>query len=139
MPISTIVTENLSEKIEVVNSNTTLAEVRKVWKTLSDQKKAQNSMRQYLIFANEELEFEQNTIKIKVENQVQLDLLNEIKADVMEFIRHQLQNNLIQLEAIISETIAKKNLYTNQDKYNHLLEKFPLLDDLKKRLGLEVK
>jgi len=139
LPTALIISENLSEKIEVVNSNTTLAEVRKVWKELADQKKAQNLMRQYLIFANEELDFEGNTIKIKVENQVQLDLLNEIKADVMEFIRHQLKNNLILLEAIISETIAKKNLYTNQDKYNHLLEKFPLLDDLKKRLGLEVK
>ena len=54
------------------------------------------------------LEFPNSTNKIEVERQ---------KTDLLQFIRLSLQNYSIDLDISVNESIEKKFVYTNEEKY----------------------
>jgi len=73
-----------------------------------------------------------------LENEVQQDMLFALKVEVLEFLRRKLSNNTLYLNPVIvhQETSAKP--YTAKDKYNKLAEKYPVIEDLRKTLGLDL-
>ena len=75
------------------------------------------------------LVYPNNTIKTEVER---------VQHDILSFIKDKLQNYEITLEIIVNETVEKKYAYTPIEKYDKLIEKNPLLDTLRKELGLEL-
>ena len=75
------------------------------------------------------LVYPNNTIKTEVER---------AQHDILSFIKDKLQNYEIALEIIVNETAEKKYAYTPIEKYDKLIEKNPLLDTLRKELGLEL-
>lgn len=68
---------------------------------------------------------------------MQEDVLNSIKPDLLEFIRNKINNSDIQLESEIAKDETVKLMYTSNDKFRYLSEKYPLLADMKKRFGLD--
>jgi DNA polymerase-3 subunit gamma/tau len=92
-----------------------------------------------MILNSRELIFgENNTVTIKLENQILVDRFNQVKTDLGEFIRKRLGNVSFKMEAILLEKEEKKSLYTASDKYQYLVSKNPLLEDLKVKLGLDL-
>lgn len=78
------------------------------------------------------------TIKLRLDNFVQLDLLNTLKPDLLKYLRHGLLNSNIMLEAIIAtDETSKKMIYTSNDKFKYLAEKYPILEEMKKKFGLD--
>ncbi len=75
------------------------------------------------------LVYPNNTIKTEVER---------AQHDILSFIKDKLKNYEIDLEIIVNETAEKKYAYTPIEKYDKLKEKNPLLDTLRKELGLEL-
>jgi len=75
------------------------------------------------------LEYPNNTIKLDVER---------AKHDLLSYIKEELQNFEIDLEITVNETETKKYAYTPQEKYERLKEINPLIEDLRKELGLEL-
>lgn len=76
-------------------------------------------------------------IRIQLDNNIQLDQLNSFKGDFLVYLRKNLNNNLIMLETSIAPTENKKVIYTSDDKLKYLTEKYPIVEDLRKRLGLD--
>jgi DNA polymerase-3 subunit gamma/tau len=77
-------------------------------------------------------------IEIVFSNQAQQDdFAKNIKQDMTEFIRQELKNDNISIEMIISEKEQKNLLYTDEDKFKHLLAKNPSLGKLKQQLNLD--
>lgn len=77
------------------------------------------------------------TIKIVLDNFVQMDQLNAFKPDLLEYLRTKIDNSGLNLEAEISQEQEVKMIYTSNDKFKYLSEKYPLLEEMKKRFGLD--
>jgi DNA polymerase-3 subunit gamma/tau len=74
---------------------------------------------------------------VHLHNHFQETLINTIKVDILTFLREKLANNRIQLTGEHTAVDDKKVIYTNREKFDHLVEKNPKLKDLKERLGLD--
>lgn len=61
-----------------------------------------------------------------------------MKLDLLTFLREKLGNDTIQLGGEIKTVAAgKKVLYTNREKLDHLMEKNPVVKELKDKFGLD--
>lgn len=129
------------EKVEVdtsIRNQFSISELKNYWNEFALMMKKQKRDIEYLILINREMELDENfTIRIQLDNLVQLDQLNAFKTDLVEYLRKNLKNNLIMLESTVSANETKKIIYTSDDKLKHLSEKHPIVNELKKRLGLE--
>lgn len=81
---------------------------------------------------------EDSTIKLLLTNQVQVDLLTQIKQDLAVLLRQKLQNTSIQLQYELVENQQERRPYTAQEKFEFLAKKNPALWELKERLGLDL-
>lgn len=147
MPKLTSLREELSapakeeESIEIdtsVRNEFSVSNLKNLWNDYAFRMKKEKKDIEYVILANRELDVDETfNIKIKLDNLIQMDQLNGFKTEFVEYLRKNLRNNLIMLEASISATESKKIIYTSDDKLKYLTQKYPILDELKKRFGLE--
>ncbi|MEN7547042.1 hypothetical protein AAG747_03940 [Rapidithrix thailandica] len=80
-----------------------------------------------------------NTIQGMVFQEGSLQV-QSLKAEVASFLRNCLANDYITIHSEIKETETKKErrLYTQHEKFNYLAEKYPILVDLRNKLGLDL-
>jgi len=76
-------------------------------------------------------------IGITLESQLQVDLFQEIKSDLLLFLRNQYKTKKIGIEEIIEEQQIQSKPYTNDDKFKFMLQKNPALAKLKQNLNLD--
>lgn len=77
-------------------------------------------------------------VEILIENKIQYDELISERVYILNYIRTKLKNFSITLEPIIAEVNAERKLYTSKDKYQHMVEKNPNLDELRKAFNLDL-
>lgn len=131
---STTEEKTVEPERQVENKPFTIEQLQEAWKAFAEQRKKYKAEYQLL---TQEFEVHDSTIVVHLLNPVQETLLNEIKSDLMQFIRERLQNYSIQVTGEHKNTDNKKVIYTNREKFEHLAEKNPLLLELKERLGLD--
>lgn len=78
------------------------------------------------------------TICITITNDVQLQLLNNMRQDMLDELRQLLSNKQTQLSIVVSETSSETKAFKPDDKFKMLAEKNPFLMELKKRFDLSV-
>jgi hypothetical protein len=80
-----------------------------------------------------------NLIVVTLLSPVHDTMLNSIKAELAAFLRERLKNNTIQItgELKVAGDDDKKVYYTARDKFDYLVEKNPVLKEMKDRLGLD--
>ncbi len=81
---------------------------------------------------------EAHTLLLKLDNQIQMDSLNNMRMDLLEFLRRNLNNRHIQVKAELGAVEIRKSIYTNLEKFKYLSQKHPVLTDLRTQLGLEI-
>ena len=81
---------------------------------------------------------ENNEIEFTLSNNLMKDQLKQEKVKILKYIRENLNNYSIQLKIIVNEKEEKKFAYTPLEKYNKLLEKNPMLKQLKDTFQLEL-
>ncbi len=108
-----------------------------VWKQLSDEKKAEGKMSEYMILHRPVQLTADNEIQLTVENHVQIEQFNSFRAEFMAALRQRLGNNRINVKIEVKTSAEGVKLYTSLDKYNYLAERYPILPEIKKRLGLD--
>ena len=77
------------------------------------------------------------TIRLEIINSYQLHMIERVQTELIEFLREQLKNKHIKLRTEVVKPEDKKMVYTNTEKFNYLAEKYPMMNELRKRLGLE--
>nr|WP_294895998.1 DNA polymerase III subunit gamma/tau [uncultured Pedobacter sp.] len=77
-------------------------------------------------------------IELQIENKLQENELTFEKIDLLNYLRTKLLNFHISLEAVITEIKEGKKLYTSKDKYQHMAEKNPALDEFRKVFNLDL-
>jgi DNA polymerase III subunit gamma/tau len=84
---------------------------------------------------------ENTVIRIEMKNRDQMEDFNSsIKNDLEKFLRREMQNDLITIEAQLIETIddGQVRLYTSEEKFKYLNQKNPLLSKFRQELNLEL-
>ncbi|MGV3685405.1 MAG: DNA polymerase III subunit gamma/tau [Daejeonella sp.] len=77
-------------------------------------------------------------IELIIENKVQEELLMSEKVDLLNFMRTELKNFGIELTTRQVEPTAKRRLYTSTEKYSHMVEKNPKLEEFRRRFNLDI-
>ncbi len=94
-----------------------------------------------MVFTNTQPQkVEEGWLYVGFTNPLQESILLELKWELMEFFSKKLNGQKIGFKTVLIEedkTNTKKVLYTDEDKLRYLSEKHPLVDELKKRMGLD--
>lgn len=82
---------------------------------------------------------ESGIISFHIDNNLQEQKINEIKNELIDYLKKELKNNQIDLKLIISEIEEQNNkLYTAEDKFKHMLSKNENLSILKQEFNLDL-
>jgi DNA polymerase III subunit gamma/tau len=79
-----------------------------------------------------------DTILLKVPNSFQLVAIDNIRQELVLFLRKKLNNRNILLKSEAIKIESHKRIYTNSEKFEYLAEKYPKLRNLKQRFDLDV-
>lgn len=107
------------------------------WQKYAEQVKAAGRQGEYIVLKEEPELPGGHKVQVRISNTVQKDFFEKAKPAAQAYMRQALQNSQISLEYIIVKEEEGKRLYTGQEKFGYLLKKYPHLQDLKERLGLE--
>lgn len=111
----------------------------KFWNQYAEDKKKEGKINIFTIMtANPPVLLENFVIELLIENKIQEELLVTEKVDLLNFLRRELKNFGIQLITKQAESTGKKRLYTSSEKYNHMVEKNPKLEDFRRRFNLDI-
>ena len=143
--VSSSINKEENDKTELPVSKTIndkpldLVIIQNFWNELTEEKKIQNKINDYIILNNRKLELDGNTIKFGVENAFQVDYLNIFRTEIIEFLRAKTDSSILNLEYWIEKKVEnERKAYTPSEKYQYLLAKFPTLGELRTKLGLDL-
>lgn len=109
-------------------------QLRAVWNTYAEQRKKFQAEYQML---SQPYRVDDNVIVVELLSPVHDTMLNNIKSELTGFLRDQLRNHTIQVRGEVLADDEKKIIYTNREKFDFLVEKNPILRELRDRLGLD--
>ena len=81
---------------------------------------------------------EGNLITLELPSSMNKIELKEQKNELLKHVRNSLENHEIELEISVNESIEKKFIYTNEEKYEKLKEKNQSLEILRKTFNLDL-
>ena len=91
-----------------------------------------------LSIASCEAEIRQDSqLVVKISNQIQADDISVVKNEMVNYLKRELQNSTIDFIIEITQTVTKKRLYTDTDRFKYLCDKNPLLEQLKQKFSLD--
>ncbi len=128
--------ENSAEKENIRETEVTPALLAEVWAKFKNSRKTKAQELNVLSQAYE-LSEDQKTITISLTNSIQLDILSEIRSDLMVFLKNELDNDTIQIEGKVQKDENKNILYTNKEKFEHLAKKYPIVKELQQTFKLD--
>ncbi|MBW6499185.1 MAG: DNA polymerase III subunit gamma/tau [Bacteroidales bacterium] len=108
------------------------------WKTLAETF-TEDSQSLYVAMTNYEPSITPSgMIRVKVDNAIQENLIYERKAELLGYLRKELNNYAIQLETSIAETQRQQKAYLPKEKLDKFIEKNPDVEKLRKDLDLDL-
>lgn len=109
----------------------------KVWHAFADKAKADSKITLFtLMTANPPKLRDDFKVEVIVENAIQENLLSISKIDMLNDLRVKLKNFSIDLIPIQAESNVVRKPYTNQEKYQAMVAKNPLVDKLRQEFNL---
>ncbi|RAK63889.1 DNA polymerase III subunit gamma/tau [Hymenobacter edaphi] len=111
--------------------------LQQVWRELAEGRK-QISMSEFTILNRPVQADAQHVVRLQLENTVQLDQFNAFKPEFITALRQRTgyRSLSIQTEVTHQEHNAMR-LYTSSDRFEYLAQKFPVLLEMKQKLGLD--
>jgi len=109
-----------------------------VWQQLADERRAQDKMSDYMVLNRAVVADASHVITLTVDNPVQVVQFNEFRAEFMAELRRRTGHpGLTVLPEVAAAAPTGRKLYTSNDKFAYLAEKYPALQEMKQRLGLD--
>lgn len=128
---------NESDEI-TINQPLTKETLDKLFQQYAEQKKHEGKMMDFTLFNERGFDLNGNIVILKLDNEAQLHQLLPLKVPLSNFIKKNTGINITVEAEIMQSSEQKKRLYTSSDKFKFLAEQYPVLEDLKRRLGLEL-
>ena len=86
---------------------------------------------------NRTVDVQGTTVTVALANSIEEPLLQTILPDLLTYLRSKLSNSSIKVETVLKKEDVKRIAYTNKEKFDLLVEKNPIIKELKDRLGLD--
>lgn len=135
------ITENQvleSPKTELPIENQSFSELELIdkWQQFSD--KLGDKPRIFNTLTSKEPKLEgEHTVTFQIDNNLQEEKINDIRAELLDFLRVELKNSKIELKLLMDESVQESKLYTSEEKFKHLLSKNEELGRLKQEFNLD--
>jgi hypothetical protein len=115
-------------------------QVKMYWKQFAFQMKENGMETFYHALIKREPHFlEEEKFGLEVDNQIQIDYINPILGDFIDFLRKQLKNYQVELLLILSDNPNKEIKYlSGKDKFNAMARRNPNLHTLKNLFNLDI-
>lgn len=114
------------------------AELISVWKEYAEEFK-QRDLDIYTTLTRHTPKLEdKHVVNLKLDNKAQEHELTELKLELLGYLRQKLNNYHIDIKTFIEKDNEEKGVYTPADKFKKLAQKNPLLEELKKKLDLDL-
>jgi DNA polymerase-3 subunit gamma/tau len=82
---------------------------------------------------------ENNIVSFLIDNNLQEEKINEIRNELLAYLKSELKNSSVDLKLVISDKEEENNkLYTSEDKFKHMLSKNDDLNNLKQEFNLDL-
>ncbi|MFN3405549.1 MAG: DNA polymerase III subunit gamma/tau [Cytophagaceae bacterium] len=114
----------------------TAEQLKRIWLDYAQRLKNEKKMNEFFVL-DREFQLENTTIKLKLDNLIQKDVLDNFRNTLLEYLRKTTGNFSLSIDAEIKAQEEVKLRYTPNEKYTYLAEKYPIVEDIKKRFGLE--
>jgi DNA polymerase-3 subunit gamma/tau len=122
-------------RMPIVDKSFQADDIRRVWKEYADLRKDQ--VAEYHLL-NQQIEIQKNEVLICMTNPIEEPLLASMKSDLVGYLREKLNNGTIQVKGELKIAEGKQRIaYTNKEKFEVLLDRNPLLRELKDRFALD--
>ena len=122
---------------EVLNEEFSLEDLKTAWIKFAEivDKKGEKLLASTLLSDIPKLK--DKTIEIQMPNETMKIEIQQNKSRILKYIRNTLRNTSIDLEVHVNVSQQKKYIHTNEEKYNHFVEKNPKVELLKQKLDLD--
>ena len=107
------------------------------WKIYTEKAKENDKIHLFTLMTNEPI-INGTEITVLVENLALESTLQEEKIDLLNYLRSALRNYDLQIVSKKAENTHKTRIYTNKDKYAHMLAINPKLEEMRQRFNLDV-
>ena len=108
------------------------------WKQLAEERRAQEKMSDYLVLNRTVTADAGHVIILTVDNPVQVVQFNEFRAEFTAELRRRTGHPGLTVQTQVAAAAPTgRKLYTSNDKFTYLAEKYPALQEMKQRLGLD--
>lgn len=113
-------------------------ELMEAWRSFGDTVRSGNPRMSSIIKAMKPGIEDETNIILELSNKAQKDYFDQkYKHEIINHLKKELSNSKIQFRTRVSEETGKATPYTEEEKYRHLADKNPALDELRNELGLE--
>ena len=138
-PAEALHTPSIQEIAEETNIPVEALDPTDAWKTLCENYLSEGKNALYSIMNKQDMseQFADTTFKVYLNHEVDQEEFNHHSTDVLHRLRKLTQNSSLQLSTEIKATKTSKKLFTTQEKYEHLVNKNPNLEQLKRDLDLD--
>lgn len=118
----------------------TEAELMNVWRNYAAQMKQAGKVSLYNTLVARDPEVDGNSIKLVIDNKVQMHTLDVEKGELLHHVRDSLNNWSIDFEARLIEQGVDDNVkfYSPMDRFKKMAEKNPALLQFQKKLNLDI-
>ena len=109
-----------------------------VWQQLAEERRAQDKMSEFMVLNRPVAADASHVITLIVDNPVQVVQFNDFRAEFMAELRRRTGHSGLTVQTeVASAAPTGRKLYTSNDKFAYLAEKYPALQEMKQRLGLD--
>jgi DNA polymerase-3 subunit gamma/tau len=112
--------------------------LQRVWKQLAEERRAQEKMSEFMVLNRPVEAGADHVITLTVDNPVQVVQFNDFRAEFMAELRRRTGHPGLTVQTDVATAAPTgRKLYTSNDKFAYLAEKYPALQEMKQRLGLD--
>ena len=115
----------------------TFETLEKYWNTFAENKKKEGKDSEYAVLKQKIELKEDGKIILTLTNAVQLNILDRFRSDLITSLKTNQNNGTIELHVELIEETSTRTPYTNKEKFEHMAQKKPILNELRNRLGLD--
>lgn len=116
----------------------TYEQLVRAWHKFNDHRQRNGAAMSEKVMLDRDVELNGYTIYIVLDNLIQENLLNEVRFELLNFLRKELHNTKISIDYKVQVQENQKNPYSPQEKFNVMAERNENLIQLQQMLGLEV-
>ena len=127
------------KKVNLVSNPVDQEQLEKVWNEFAAMEKAAGKHQLFSTLTHRKPKLISNDlIELEIMNLPQENLLNEEKKTLMDYLRLKLNNDKIQFQIKLIDIPKEETVYTTKEKYQKMVERNPALEEMRKKLGLEL-